>query len=114
MLVKADGTETPTAQATRGLRPNIDLSDGGGDTERQRNRGFACDREGGKQTVSQRRQGKHVATKAGRWFYEEAPQTEWIVHLPTVNVCGGQRFKERYIDLAPDVLCNINSPEEPE
>ena len=41
-------------------------------------------------------------TKLGHRFYEEAPQTEWIIHLPVVNVRSGEPFNQRYIDLTPD------------
>ena len=55
-----------------------------------------------------------MATKAGRRFYEEAPQTEWIIHLPVVNVRSGQQFNERYIDLTPETLTSIYNPDRPE
>ena len=54
-----------------------------------------------------------MATKAGRRFYEEAPQTEWISHLPVVNVRNGQTLNKRYIDLPPEGLKSIYSPEAP-
>ena len=103
MLVKADGRETPVAQEARRLKPNIDLSFWSGETERQKNRVFAYDREGGKHTI-QRKAGEQVVTKLGRRFYEEAPQTEWIIHLPVAEVRNGKKFNERYIDLTPDIL----------
>ena len=82
VLVKADGSETPVAQEVRRLRPNINLSFWSGETERDKNRVFAYDRDGQKHTV----QRKAVVTKLGRRFYEEAPQTECIIHLPVVQV----------------------------
>ena len=114
VLVKADGREAPVVEEARRLVPNIDLSYWSGETERQRNRVFAFDREGNRHTVTQRRAGEQVATKAGRRFYEEAPQTEWIIHLPVVEVRGGKKFNERYIDLTPDGLKSIYEPTDPE
>ena len=34
--------------------------------------------------VVQRRGGERVVTTQGRRFYEEAPQTQWIVHVPII------------------------------
>ena len=110
VLVRADGRETPVAQEARRLRPNINLSFWSGETERDKNRVFAYDRDGQKHTV----QRKANVTKLGRRFYEESPQTEWIIHLPVVNVRNGQKFNERYIDLTPDVLKTIYVPTDPE
>ena len=112
VLVKADGREAPVAEEVRRLRPNIDLSFWSGETERQKNRVFAYDREGQRHTI-QRKAGEQVVTKLGRRFYEEAPQTEWIIHLPVVNVRNDQPFNERYIDLTPTRLGNIFGPNAP-
>ena len=62
----------------------------------------------------QRRAGEQVVTKVGRRFYEGAPQTEWIIHLPVVEVRNGKTFNERYFDLTPDMLKNIFYPGDPE
>ena len=62
----------------------------------------------------QRRAGEQVVTKLGRKFYEEAPPTEWIIHLPVVEVRSGKKFNERYIDLTPNVLQSIYDPTDPE
>ena len=113
VLVRANGTETPVAQEARRLKPDINLSFWSGETERQKNRVFAYDIEGGRHTV-QRRAGEQVVTKLGRRFYEEAPQTEWNFHLPVVNVRNNKPFNERYIDLTPQVLLNIFGPDAPE
>ena len=113
VLVRANGTETPVAQEARRLKPDINLSFWSGETERQKNRVFAYDIEGGKHTV-QRRAGEQVVTRLGRRFYEESPQMEWIIHLPVVNVRNGQPFNECYIDLTPQVLFNIFGPDAPE
>ena len=32
--------------------------------------------------------GGRVVTKKGRKFYNEAPTTEWIIHLPIANRSG--------------------------
>ena len=61
----------------------------------------------------QRRAGEQVVTKVGRRFYEETPQTEWIIHLPVVNVRNEENFNGRYIDLTPEKLKSIYSPEAP-
>ena len=79
VLVRADGTETAGAAEARRLRPNINLSFWSGETERQKNRVSAYDREGGRHTVQRKGQ---VVTKLGRRFYDEAPQTEWIFTCP--------------------------------
>ena len=50
---------------------------------------------------STRESGEQVVTKLGRRFYEEAPQTEWIINLPMAYVRNGQTFNNRYIDLTP-------------
>ena len=110
MLVKADGSETPVAQEVRRLRPNINLSFWSGETERDKDRVFAYDREGQKHTV----QRKANVTKLGRRFYEEAPQTEWVIHLPVALVRNNKKFNERYIDLTPGVLTSIYEPTDPE
>ena len=47
VLVRADGRETPVVEEARRLKPNIDLSYWSGETERQKDRVFAYDREGG-------------------------------------------------------------------
>ena len=47
VLVRADGRETPVVEEARRLKPNINLSYWSGETERQKNRVFAYDREGG-------------------------------------------------------------------
>ena len=113
VLVRANGTETPVAVEARRLKPDINLSFWSGETERQKNRVFAYDIEGGRHTI-QRRAGEQVVTKLGRRFYEESPQMEWIIHLPVVNMRNGQPFNERYIDLTPQVLLNIFGLDAPE
>ena len=62
----------------------------------------------------QRRAGEQVVTKVGRRFYEEAPQTEWIIHLPIVNVRNEEAFNARYLDLTPDRLRSMFGPNSPE
>ena len=114
VLVRADGKETPVAQEARRLKPNINLSYWSGETERQKNRVFAYDRDGNRHTVTQKKAGELVATKAGRRFYEETPQTEWLIHLPVVNVRNDEKFNPRYIDLTPGRLRNILGPNSPE
>ena len=91
VLVRADGSEAPVAQEARRLKPNIDLSFWSGEAERHENRVFAYDREGQKHTV----QRKANVAKLGRRFYEEAPPTEWIIHLPVVQARNNKKFNER-------------------
>ena len=55
-----------------------------------------------------------VCVKLGRRFYEEAPQTEWIIHLPIINVRDGEFFNPRYIDLTPEKLRSVYGPDAPE
>ena len=58
--------------------------------------------------------GRANVTKLGRRFYEESPQTEWVIHLPVVNVRNNKKFSERYIDLTPDVLETTYEPADPD
>ena len=94
VLVRADGRETPVVEEARRRKPNIDLSHWSGETERQKNRVFAYNREGGRHMV-QRKAGEQVVTKVGRRFYEEAPQTEWMTHLPIGNARNEEAFNTR-------------------
>ena len=50
----------------------------------QGNRTFAYDIAGNSHIVARRRLGEKVVTKQGRRFNEEAPQTQWIVHVPII------------------------------
>ena len=113
VLVRAGGRDTPVAQEARRLVPHVDLSYWSGNVEGQRDRVVAYDCEGKKHTVTQREAGEHVAMQAGRMFYEEAPLTEWLTHLPMVDVHNGQTFNECYIGMTPEKLKSIYSPEAP-
>ena len=51
--------------------------------------------------------GPRVVTKKGRIFYNEAPVTEWIIHLPIANIRSGQLFDPRWHDLTPEIMENL-------
>ena len=91
-LVRADGTRAPAAaeadrQATAlGINLNMSFWDSQAATERRGNQIIAYDRSGLAHTVARRMRGQRVATRAGRRFYEEAPRTAWIIHIPSVHV----------------------------
>ena len=88
VLVKANGERTPAAAealsqaAARGVDLNLGFWDTQAATQRRGNNVIAFDRAGRGHTVARRQRGQQVVTRDGRRFYAEAPQTEWIVHLP--------------------------------
>ena len=89
-LMQANGTETPAAKevrlqaASRGIPINLDFWDMNTAAVTQGNQTFAYDIAGNRHIVARKRLGERVATKQGRRFYEEAPQTQWIVHVPVI------------------------------
>ena len=97
VLVKAGGERTPAAAevlaqaAARGVDLNLNFWDSQAATQRRGNNVIAFDRAGRGHTVARRQQGRQVVTRDGRRFYAEAPQTEWIVHLP---LCARRRHPD--------------------
>ena len=89
-LMQTNGTETPAATvvrlqaASRGIPINLAFWDVNTATTTQGNQTFAYDVAGNRHIVARKRLGERVATKQGRRFYEEAPQTQWIVHVPVI------------------------------
>ena len=89
-LVQANGTETHAANevrlqaASRGIPINLACWDTNTAAVTQGNQTFAYDIAGNRHIVARQRLGERVATKQGRRFYEEAPQTQWIVHVPVI------------------------------
>ena len=89
-LVQANGTETPAANevrlqaASRGIPINLSFWDKDAATMTQGNKTCAYNIAGGSHIVARRRLGEKVVTKQGRRCYEEAPQTQWIVHVPII------------------------------
>ena len=95
VLVRATGDRTPAAaeaerQATAlGVNLNMAFWDTSrATTYTSTNRITAYDRSGTGHTVSRRttRDGdrQQVVTRAGRRFYEQAPQTEWMINIPVI------------------------------
>ena len=89
-LLQANGTETPAANevrlqaASRGIAINLSLWGKDAAMMTQGNKTFAYNIAGASHIVARRRLGEKVVTKQGRRFYEEAPQTQWIVHVPII------------------------------
>ena len=89
-LMQANGTETPAATevrlqaASRGIPINLAFWDTNTAAVTQGNQTFAYDIAGNRHIVARKRLGERVATKQGRRFYEEAPQTQWTVHVPVI------------------------------
>ena len=115
VLTRANGTEAPAAAemrlqvARRGLAPanfSLERWDRGAAVEQAGNRTFAVDRDGNRHLVSMRRNGQRVVTNAGRRFYQDAPQTQWIVNVPVISVRGtrGGTFNPRYIPITDAFL----------
>ena len=101
-LVQANGTETPAATevrlqaASRGIPINLAFWDVNTATTTQGNQTFAYDIAGNRHIVARKRLGERVATKQGRRFYEEAPQTQWIVHVPVIHYRISDEGRRRY------------------
>ena len=100
VLVRATGDRAPAAaEAERqaealGINLNMSFWDNERATIYRGNSVIAYDQSGLGHTVSRRvtraRERQQVATKAGRRFYRESPQTEWIMHLPVRAVRAPQ------------------------
>ena len=126
VLVRATGDRAPAAaEAERqaaALGINLDISFW--NRERQAlnttaDSVIAYDRSGIGHTVSRKYRGQRVVTKAGRRFYSEAPQTEWIIHLPVVYRrtrpgSGVSYFNPRTLDMTEDMMLAYFDPESPE
>ena len=110
VLIKANGERAPAATeaerqaAQRNISLNIAFWDKEAATERKGNQILAYDTSGRKHMVARRYRDERVVTKQGRRFYAEAPQTEWIIHIPVVfrrTLENGQYsyFNPRTIDM---------------
>ena len=91
ILVRASGQEAPAAEelrrqaAARGNPVDISYWNRAAEVERQGNRIYGFDLSGNRHLIAQRRNNQRVVTAAGRRFYEEMPQTNWIIHLPVIH-----------------------------
>ena len=86
VLVRADGEETKYADEARSAGVEVNFWERG--TERRGNRVYGKDIAGNRYMLSHMKNGERVVTKKGRRFYNEAPTTEWIIHLPIANWRG--------------------------
>ena len=86
VLVKADGEETRYAHEVRNAGVEVNFWERG--TERRGDRDYGNDIAGNRYMLSHMKNGERVVTKKGRRFYNEAPTTEWIIHLPIANRRG--------------------------
>ena len=126
VLVRATGDRTPAAaEAQRqaealGINLNMSFWDNQRATTYRGNSVIAYDQSGIGHTVTRRvtRAGERqqVATRAGRRFYRESPQTEWIMHLPVRGVRTPQNsiFNEHYINITSSAMEEMFLPGTPE
>ena len=105
VLVRADGEETKHAEAVRELGVPVNFWDRG--TERKGNRVYGKDINGNRYMLSHMKNGQRVVTKKGRRFYNEAPVTEWIIHLPIANRRNEKLFDHRWHDMTPEIMENL-------
>ena len=105
VLVRADGEETKHAEEVRSLGVDVNFWERG--TARNGNRVYGKDINGNRYMLSHMKNGERVVTKKGRRFYNEAPTTEWIIHLPISNRRNGNLFDPRWFDLTPEIMENL-------
>ena len=91
VLIRANGTEAPAAEevrrqaAVRNVDIDITFWDRNRAVQNQGNRSYAVDIAGNRHMIAQKRGQQRVVTAQGRRFYEEMPQTQWIIHLPVIH-----------------------------
>ena len=118
VLVRSDGREAPAAAEVRRQAATFDIPmdisfwDRNAAVERQGNRVFAYDIDGNKHLIAHPRRGQRVVTVAGRRFYAEMPQTQWIVHVPVVLVrthADGRQttFNPQTLDLTSEIIHDL-------
>ena len=105
VLIRADGEETKHAEEVRSRGVDVNFWDRG--TERKGNRVYGKDINGNRYMLSHMKNGQRVVTKNGRRFYNEAPTTEWIIHLPIANRRNGKLFDPRWHDMTPEIMENL-------
>ena len=76
-------------------------------TDRKGNQVDGRDTNGNRYMLPHTRNGARVVTKKGRRFYQEAPVTEWMIHLPIANRRNGKLFDPRWHDLTPEIMENL-------
>ena len=54
--------------------------------------------------LSHMKNGARVVIRKGHRFYNEAPTTEWLIHLPISNRRNGNLFDPRWYDLTPEIM----------
>ena len=124
VLIKANGERAPAAaeaerQATA-LGINLDMSfwNTNRATDPRGNQIFAFDRSGQGHTIVRKYRGERVVTKAGRRFYNESPQTQWIVHLPAIlrrQLADGSSScsKPQTVDINMKFMLEMFEPQQP-
>ena len=125
ILVRATGDRAPAAaEAQRqaeelGINLNMSFWDNERMTAYRGNSVIAFDQSGHEHTVSRRltRAGerRQVATRAGRRFYNESPQTEWIMQLPVraVREPHNTYFNRHYINITSNAMEEMFLPGTP-
>ena len=126
VLVRATGDRAPAAaEAERqseelGINLKMSFWDNERATTYRGNSVIAYDQSGLGHTVSRRvtRAGERqqVATRAGRRFYRESAQTEWIMHLPVRGVREPQNtiFNRHFINITSNAMDEMFLPGAPE
>ena len=104
VLARADGEETKYAEEVRSRGVDVDFWEKG--TERNGNRVYGRYINGNRYMLSHMKNGSRVVTKKGRRFYNEAPVTEWIIHLPIANIRNEKLFDPRWHDMTPEIMEN--------
>ena len=105
VLVRADGEYTRHAEEVISLGVDVNFWDWG--TERKGNRVYGKYINGNRYMLSHMKNGARVVTRKGRRFYNEAPTTEWIIHLPISNRRNGNLFDPRWYDLTLEIMENL-------
>ena len=125
VLVRANGTEAPAAEegrrqaAERNMAIDITFWDRNEGTETQGNRVYGYDIAGNRHMITQRRGQQRVVTAQGRRFYQETPQTLWIINIPIISKrthAGGRvtYFNRREYALTRDMVYDLYEPGSPE
>ena len=124
VLTKASGERTPAAaeaerQATAlGVNLNMSFWNTNRATDPRGNQIFAFDQSGQGHTIVRKYRGERIVTKAGRRFYNESPQTQWIVHLPAIlrrHLPDGSStyFKPHIVDINMAFMLELFEPNAP-
>ena len=125
-LVRASGDEASAAAevrrqaASRGVDVNITYWDREAAVGRQGNKSFAFDFTGHNHLIVHKRNSQRVVTAQGRRLYAEAPQTNWLIHVPVVHRGTGRQsgtgsyFGHRIITMTEHMMQALFPPSAPE